>query len=191
MASTNTDVVIKRMTSLSYEIVSKQFVWGNTLYNNQINNHNLQKNKKKTVGICNLTIQNPEHLKSCLLEGQISNGQVFKWSCFGYGYSPNHLKTGTFKIQTFLSRFQMFFDKMVAINQVLNGWVNRFQIPFKIRTICNPTSFWPLKRVFWISDPHCIKLQRCKWFYLLSSELSREKLICLLVVSTLRKQIFL
>ena len=77
MASTNTDVVIKRMTSLSYEIVSKQFVWGNTLYNNQINNHNLPKKKKKWGSeIWPFKIQNPEHLKSCLLEGQISNGRA-------------------------------------------------------------------------------------------------------------------
>ena len=44
-------------------------------------------------------------LKSRLLEGQISNDTVFKWSVFSYGYSygPNHLKTGPFKIWTFLS----------------------------------------------------------------------------------------
>ena len=40
-------------------------------------------------------------------EGQISNGLVFNWSSFIYSYSPNHLKTGLFKIRTFLSRFQM------------------------------------------------------------------------------------
>ena len=48
---------------------------------------------------------------------QFSNGPVFKWSGFSYGYkfSPNHSNTGPFKIMTFLSRFQMVFDKMVAI----------------------------------------------------------------------------
>ena len=40
-----------------------------------------------------------KHLKSGLFEGQISNGPVFKWSCFSYGYSynPNHLNTRPFK----------------------------------------------------------------------------------------------
>ena len=47
-------------------------------------------------------------------EGRISNGSVFKWSGFNYGYrhSPNHSKTERFKM--FLSGFQMVFDKMVA-----------------------------------------------------------------------------
>ena len=26
-----------------------------------------------------------------------------------------------------------------------NGWATRFQIPFKIQTVCKPTSFWPSK----------------------------------------------
>ena len=45
-----------------------------------------------------------------LFEGWISNGRAF-----GYGYSPNHLKTIPFEIRTFLSRFQMVFDKMAPI----------------------------------------------------------------------------
>ena len=51
-----------------------------------------------------------KHLKSRLFEGQISNGQVFKWCGFRYGYrySPNHLKTGPLKIRMILSRFQMY-----------------------------------------------------------------------------------
>ena len=32
-----------------------------------------------------------------------------------YDYIPNHLKTGLFKLHTFLSGFQIFFDKMAAI----------------------------------------------------------------------------
>ena len=54
-----------------------------------------------------------KHLKSRLFEDQISNGQVFKWLGFHYGYRPNRSKTGTFEIRMFLSRFQMVFDKMV------------------------------------------------------------------------------
>ena len=39
-----------------------------------------------------------KHLKSQLLEGQISNGPVLKWSGFsyGYGYCPNHSKSRHF-----------------------------------------------------------------------------------------------
>ena len=57
------------------------------------------------------------HLKSVHFEGQILNGPVFKWSDFrnGYSYSPNHSKTGPFKIRTFMSKFQMVLEKMVAI----------------------------------------------------------------------------
>ena len=39
----------------------------------------------------------------------------FKWSVFCNGYGPNHTKYGPFKIQKFLSGFQMFFGKLVAI----------------------------------------------------------------------------
>ena len=58
-----------------------------------------------------------KHLKSGFFEDRILNGPVFKWLGFSYGYSysPNHLKTGPFEIQTFLSGFQMVFDKMAAI----------------------------------------------------------------------------
>ena len=57
------------------------------------------------------------HLKSGLFEGGISNGSVFKWLGFSYGYSvdPNHSKTGPFNSWMFLSGFQMFFDTMESI----------------------------------------------------------------------------
>ena len=44
-----------------------------------------------TVGIWNLTIQNPE-----FFEGQILSGPAFKWSSssYGYSYSIHHLKSG-------------------------------------------------------------------------------------------------
>ena len=45
---------------------------------------------------------------------------------------------GTFTLQTYLSGFQMVFDKM-AVN------CQDFQMPFEIQTICNPTSFSPFK----------------------------------------------
>ena len=86
-----------------------------------------------------------KHLKSWLFEGWISNGPVFKWMGFSYGYSPNHSKTGPFKIRTILSGFKMFLRKWHLFVWISNGWVSGFQIPFKIWTICNPTSFWPFK----------------------------------------------
>ena len=80
-----------------------------------------------------------KHFNSRLFEGRISNGPVFKWSGFRYGYSvdPNHSKIGPFKVWTFLFGFQMVFEKMAAICLDFG-----FQIPFKIGTICNPTYFW-------------------------------------------------
>ena len=53
------------------------------------------------------------------------------------------LQSWPFKIRTFLSGFQMLFDKWQPFVQISNGWASGFQIPSKIRTICNPTSFWP------------------------------------------------
>ena len=80
-------------------------------------------NKQNIEGIWNPTIQNPETFEIRYFEGRryfegcISNGPVFKcWGFnFGYSCSPNHSKTGPFKIQTFLFGLQMFFDKMEAI----------------------------------------------------------------------------
>ena len=84
----------------------------------------------------------------------------FKWSWFSYGYSysPNHSKTGLFKIQTFLSGFQMAFDKMVAICpdfKWLGFWIpdpiwnpDYLQprlVPFSDPTVCTlkcQLSFW-------------------------------------------------
>ena len=62
---------------------------------------------QSTMVIWNLTIWNPE-----TFEIQISNGPVLKCSGFSYDYSynPNHLK-----MWTFLSGFQMVFDKMASI----------------------------------------------------------------------------
>ena len=51
--------------------------------------------------------------KSRFCEDCISKGPILKGS--GYSYGPYHLKTGLFKIWTFLFRFQMVLDKMAAI----------------------------------------------------------------------------
>ena len=98
-----------------------------------------------------------KHLKSRPFDGQISNGPVFKWSGLGYryGYSPNHKKTRPLKIWTFLSSFQMVFDKMTA----------RFQMA-GLTDFRSHSKFWPLldrskSRLICISDPHCILYYLC------------------------------
>ena len=75
----------------------------------------------------------------------------FKRSGFSYGYSPNHLKTGPFKIRKFLSRFQMVFWKN---GSHLSGFQKVGLPDFRshIQTICNPTSCWQFK--IQISNPH-------------------------------------
>ena len=90
-------------------------------------------------------------LKSRLFEDLISNGPVSKWSSF-YSYSngPHHLKTGPFKIWTFLSRFQMVFEKMVII------WPD-----LKSRSKSRPFASWPRfddskSGLVYISNTHCI-----------------------------------
>ena len=69
------------------------------------------------VGIWNVTIQNLETFNIRTFEIQISHGPFFKESGYNlsYSYGPNHSKTGPFKVWTFLSGFQMVFDKMAAI----------------------------------------------------------------------------
>ena len=67
----------------------------------------------------------------------------FKWS--GFSYSPNHSKMRTFKIWMFLPRFWMVLTKWQPIVQISNGLASGFQIPLKIRTICNSTSFRQFK----------------------------------------------
>ena len=64
-----------------------------------------------------MTIQNLETFNIRTFEIQISHGPFFKESGYNlsYSYGPNHSKTGPFKVWTFLSGFQMVFDKMAAI----------------------------------------------------------------------------
>ena len=67
---------------------------------------------------CNIQWESEyDHMKSGLFKGQISDGPVFKQSCFSYGcsFSTNHSKTKPFEIRTFLSGIQMVFDRMGAI----------------------------------------------------------------------------
>ena len=86
-----------------------------------------------------------KHLKSQLFKGRISNGPVFKWWGFSYGYSPNHSKTEPFKIRMFLSRFQMFFwQNSGHMSGFLIVGLPDFRCTFENQTICNPTSFGPV-----------------------------------------------
>ena len=80
-----------------------------------------------TVGSWNLTIWN-----STLFEGRISNSPVFKWWGFSYGYRS-------------CPDFPWILAKWRTFVPILNGWASKFQIPFEIRNICNPTSFRPFK----------------------------------------------
>ena len=78
-----------------------------------------------------------DHLKSWniwnldFFGGRISNGQDL---------AINHSKSGCFFriLNGFLTKWRPFV-------RISNSWASGFQIPFKIRTSCNPTSFWPLK----------------------------------------------
>ena len=55
------------------------------------------------------------------------------------------MKTGPFKIQMFCPNFKWSIMQWQLFVRILNYWASRFQIPFEIRTICNPSSFWPFK----------------------------------------------
>ena len=93
--------VNRKMMHLRSSVISTWFV--NLLYN------------KIFVFLLQWGSEIRKHFKSGLFEGWISIGPVFKWSSFSYGYSTNHSKTGPFKIQMFLSGFQMYFDKIATI----------------------------------------------------------------------------
>ena len=77
-----------------------------------------------TVGICNLTIPNPDFLKI---------GFQMVWFSKGYKYAPYHLKTGQFKIRPCSPGFQMVFENKVAI------WLDLKYLGFQMSdTIQNP-----------------------------------------------------
>ena len=62
-----------------------------------------------------------DHMKSGLFESHISNGPVFNWSgfSFGYSFSPNHSKTGPFEILTFFCLdFKLFLTKWLPFVRI-------------------------------------------------------------------------
>ena len=72
-------------------------------------------------------------LKSELFEGRISNSLASVWK-------PCHWKS-----RLFCPNFKWFLTKWQPFVWISNGWASRFQIPFKIPTICNQTAFRPIK----------------------------------------------
>ena len=115
------------------------------------------------------SIENRRHSKPSNFEDWLSNSPVFKGSAYNYG--PNHLKTGHFSPD-----FKLFLTRWMPFVTITNGLAFRFQIPFKIQTICKPTSFWPFEiqtcvdfrslqytgnlndpqATTWYSDPRCV-----------------------------------
>ena len=74
---------------------------------------------------------------------------------YGYSFSPNHWKTGPFKIWTFLSGFQMVFDKIAAFCPDFN-WLG-FRLDFRFYFKSRPFATRPFldhskSRLGWISD---------------------------------------
>ena len=70
---------------------------------------------------------------------------------------PIAQKTGPFEIRTFLSGFQMLFDKMAAICPDIK-WLNlrNLKCHLKSRSFANQLTFDHSKSgLIWISDPHC------------------------------------
>ena len=85
-----------------------------------------------------------KHLKSGLFEGRISNDTNFKESEFSYGYSytVGIWNPETFEIRTFR---RSDFKWSAFSNGRALAMASGIQIPFKIQTICNPTSFEPFE----------------------------------------------
>ena len=107
-----------------------------------------------------------DHLKSRLFEVRISNGRIFKWSglrcmltlrtCRSLDIrfeenelirvlTPDHSKTGPFVIQTFLSGFQMVFDKMAAICLDFKWLGLRISDPIQNPGNLQPNLFWTIQ----------------------------------------------
>ena len=99
-------------------------------------------------GIWNLTIWNSDFFKVGFQMVRLSNGLVLAIAIVPTIRKPDHSKSGCF-----CPDFKWFLTKWRPFVRISNGWASGFQMPFKIRTICNLTSFWPFK--IRISDPHC------------------------------------
>ena len=114
----------------SFKFPDKKFgFWMQKTFEFQLSNGIQNLNKKSRFSdskTSNMIIIS--HCKSELYEGRISNGPIFKWLGFSYGYES----------QPFQNEIIQNLDIFI---QISHGWAFRYQIPFKIQTICNPTSF--------------------------------------------------
>ena len=98
-----------------------------------------------TMGIWNPTIWNLDFWRS-----------DFKWSGYGYCHSPNHLKTGPFKLQTFSSGFQFFWQNRTDMSGFQMVGLPDFRSHLKSRPfVAQPLFDHSKSRLVWISDSHC------------------------------------
>ena len=86
-----------------------------------------------------------KHLKSQLFDGWISNSLVL---AMAIDIAPTIRKPDHLKSKHFCPDFKCFLTKWGPFVWISNGWAPRFQIPFEIQTICNPTSY-----LFTIQNP--------------------------------------
>ena len=96
------------------------------------------------------TIWNPNIYRQSSVKNQLEN-MTSRLHCFVGGLSKKKQTYTTSDIQVstvnrtrtvyLCSDFKWFLTKW----RLSKDGASRFQIPFKIRTICNPTSFWPFK----------------------------------------------
>ena len=92
-------------------------------------------------------------LKSYLLKSRNNcNLDVYKVEFkIAMAIVPTIRKTDHTESGHFCQGFKWFLTKWRPFAHIVNRWASRFQIPFKIWTICNQ---WK-SRLVQISDPHC------------------------------------
>ena len=73
---------------------------------------------------------------------QFSNGRA---SAMAIAIVPTIRKPEPSKSRHFCTDFKWFLTKWRPFVWISNGWAFRFQMPFQIQTICNPTSFGPFE----------------------------------------------
>ena len=105
---------------------------------------------QSTVRIWNVTIRNREIFKIWTFLRWDFKCPVSKASGFNQSYGTNHLKTWPFKVWTFFSRFQMFFDKIAARFQMVGLPMPDFKPHQKSEPFVNQPLFDHSKL-----DPHC------------------------------------
>ena len=81
-----------------------------------------------------------KHLKSGLFGGRISNSQAL---ALGIAIDPTIQKLDHLKSRHSCPDFKWFLTKWPSLVWISNVWASRFQMAFKIQSICNSTSFWP------------------------------------------------